>query len=191
MQNLNFILDQQKIHAAMKAKGISSIEALSQKLNVHRNTILPYLSGQRALPDCLDRLLKFLDLTPADSIVKNVKLQKQPGLDIAPLISSLIKSQPDNAYILFGSRASNSHKKYSDYDIGVYKMGGLPFHELSKLIDLSEEWESEKSFDVNLTNLTLADTSFLEEIRKSWIFLGGNLEAWINVQMKAGISLYE
>lgn len=191
MQNLNFIINQVKIYSAMKAKGIRSIEELSQKLDVHRNTIIPYLSGQRALPDCLDRLLKFLDLSPADSIIENVTAKKQHGLQIASLISTFIKLQPENAYVLFGSRSNSTHKKYSDYDIGVYKIDSLSFHELSKLIDLAEEWESERPIDVNLTNLTLADKEFLNELRKSWVFLGGSFEAWIKLQEKAEIFLYE
>ena len=191
MQFLNFIINEEKINSAMKAKGINTIEELSKQLNVHRNTILPYLSGQRALPDCLDRMLKLLDLTPADAIVKNVKSKIQPGLEISPLLSKLITSQTENSYVLFGSRAKRTNKKYSDYDIGVYRINKLPFSDLSKLIDLTDDWESDKSYDVNLTNLTLADTDFLQNIRRDWIFLGGNLEAWVELQKKAGIELYE
>ena len=191
MQNLNFIISDSIIFTAMRRKGITSVEELSKKLNVHRNTILPYLGGQRALPDCLDRLLKFLDLSPGEAIVKNVKSQKQYGLEIAPLVSRLIKQAPDNTYVLFGSRAKNTYKKYSDYDLGVYNTENLTLRELSKLIDYAKEWELDKPYDVNLTNLTLADTNFLEEIRNDWVFLGGNLESWIELQKKAKITLYE
>lgn len=191
MHKLNFIIHGEKIALAMKAKGIHTIEELSKQLNVHRNTILPYLSGQRALPDCLDRMLKLLDIAPGDAIVKNVKSKIQPGLEISPLISQLVTSQPKNAYVLFGSRAKRTNKKYSDYDIGIYRINNLPFSELSKLIDLTEEWKSNKSYDVNVTNLSLADIDFLHNIQNDWIFLGGNLEAWIDLQKKIGIELYE
>ncbi len=187
----NFVLNETKIHAAMKDKGFGSIEALASALGVHRNTILPYLSGDRALPDCLDRMLKILDLSPGEAITKNIKSRHQPGLEISALMSSLVKLAPENAYILFGSRARGNFRKHSDYDIGVYNIGGLPFTEFSKLIDLAEEWEETKHYDVNLTNLTLSDSNFLLEVRADWIYLGGSLEAWIELQKQAGISLYE
>ena len=187
----NFILDEAKVHTAMKNKGFGSIESLANALGVHRNTILPYLSGDRALPDCLDRMLKILELSPGEAITKNIKSQHQPGLEISALISSLVQLAPENAYILFGSRARGNFRKHSDYDVGVYKIGGLPFAELSKLIDLTEAWEETKHYDVNLTNLTLSDSDFLLEVRASWVYLGGSLEAWIELQKQAGISLYE
>lgn len=160
-------------------------------MRVHRNTILPYLSGKRAFPDCLDRLLKILDLSPGEAIIPNAKFQSQAGLEIAPLVGSLVKLCPENAYILFGSRASGTYRKHSDYDVGVYKVGGLPFAEFSKLIDLAEDWNSDKHYDVNLSNFSLVDKDFLAEIRNSWIFIGGNLEAWVSLQKQAEIVLYE
>ena len=187
----NFILNAAKVHSAMFAKGFETIESLAKALGVHRNTILPYLSGQRAFPDCLDRMLKLLDLEPGEAIAHNIKSQHQYGLEIAPLISSLVKSDPDNAYILFGSRAKGNFRKYSDYDVGVYKIGGLAFADFSKLINFAQEWNGDKYYDVNLSNFTLIDKEFLLEIRKSWIFLAGNLEAWIEIQKHAGINLYE
>lgn len=175
----------------MKAKGIGSIEELSKKLNVHRNTITPYLAGKRGLPDCLDRMLELLDLSPAEAILKNVQSSRQAGLEIAELVSKLVVSQAPNAYILFGSRARKTAKQYSDYDIGVFNKTDLSFSDFSKLIDIAEEAEQSLPFDINLTNLNLADQSFLQEIRKDWIFIGGSLDSWISLQEKANIKLYE
>jgi len=187
----NFILDSSVVYAAMKEKGFKTIDSLARELGVHRNTLLPYLMGERALPDCLDRLLKLLDLTPAEAINKNNITKQQYALEIAMLISRLTSKAPDCAFVLFGSRAKGTNRKHSDYDVGVFRRENLPFDLFSSLIDLSEEWEADKSYDVNISNLTGADQNFLKEISKDWIFIGGDLLSWVDLQNKAEIELYE
>jgi predicted nucleotidyltransferase len=187
----NFILDTSRVYGAMKAKGFSTFDSLANELGVHRNTLLPYFTGQRGLPDCLDRLLNLLDLTPAEALGKNLTVKHQPALDIAPLLSLLVQQAPDCAFVLFGSRARGDHRKHSDYDTGVFRREDLPFNLFSPLIDLCEDWKKEKQYDVNVTNLTVADYIFLKEISRDWVFLGGDLLSWIELQKKAGIELYE
>jgi predicted nucleotidyltransferase len=191
LKRKNFTLDSSRVYAAMKDKGFGTIDSLAVELGVHRNTILPYLVGDRALPDCLDRLLKLLDLTPAEAITRNTRTKQQYALNIAGLVSSLVKQAPDGAFVLFGSRAKGTYRKHSDYDIGIFKTKGMPFNELSSLIDITESWEADKPYDVNLTNLEIADAGFLKEISKDWVFLGGDLLAWVYLQMRAEIELYE
>ncbi len=191
MQKLNYVIDETEVLAAMKAKGYKSIEELSKALNVHRNTISAYLCGQRALPESLDRLMYLLDVSPAQVIVRNLNSKKQFGLDIADVVSSMINLCPDKAYVLFGSRARGSNKKYSDYDIGVYCRDEMQFSQFSKLIDLAQEHQSEKPYDINLSNLCLADSKFLFEIKNDWQYLGGDFLSWVELQKKAEIELYE
>lgn len=191
MQGLNFILDSEKVYFAMKERGYSSIEELANALGVHRNTIFPYLSGDRALPDCLDRLLFMLNLSPREALIPNYRTKKQYGLELSMLLSDLVQANPLCAFFLFGSRARGDFKKYSDYDLGVYSKNGLGFSEFSKLIDLAKKWEEDKHYDVNLTNFTLADAEFIMNVSRDWVFLGGDLASWVDLHKKAGIKLYE
>jgi plasmid maintenance system antidote protein VapI len=67
----NYILNTHLVRHAMQLKGFKTIEHIANTLGVHRNTITPYFSGERALPDCLDRLLHILGLSPSDALIKN------------------------------------------------------------------------------------------------------------------------
>jgi predicted nucleotidyltransferase len=187
----NYILDTSKVYSAMRVKGFKTLESLAKDLGVHRNTLLPYLTGKRALPDCLDRLLNLLDLTPGEALTKNNISKAQHALEIAELISSLSMKAPDCSFVLFGSRARGTNRTYSDYDIGVYRKNGLAFKTISKLMDLCSEWNEKKHYDVNISNLNIADNDFLKEISKDWIFLGGDFTSWIELNNKSGITLYE
>jgi len=92
---------------------------------------------------------------------------------------------------LFGSRARGDHKKYSDYDIGIYSKEGIEFSEHSKLIDIAEEYQNERPYDINLSNLNNADKKFLLEIKKDWKFLTGDFLSWLELQEKSETVLYE
>lgn len=178
------ILDQKRFEEAMRRQGFSSIGALAKAVGVHRNTIHYYLSGHGVFPEKLEKLFSRLSIRPADVLVQ----KKQPGADplstIAPLIDRLQSRFPEVAFVLFGSRARNTARPYSDWDVGVYCHHGISHEQYRIMRHEKEDWEEQSPYMVDVTNLNRADEDFLKSVSRGWIFLGGNLGSWLALNQK-------
>lgn len=190
MANSEIIVSKVAIFNAMEKKGISSIKELAKQIGVHRNTINPYLSGERALPEALENLLLYLEIPPAEAFKKKENAILEPAKEISSLLSELYSFGYEKAFVLFGSRARNKAKKYSDFDLGVYQPGDLPFKEFSLMLDVVADWNEKNTTEVQLTNLNFADQVFLHKILEDLIFVGGNYHSYIQLQKKIGVTIY-
>ena len=77
-----------------------------------------------------------------------------------------------------------SVNKYSDFDIGVFKNGKLPFELFQRIVLAKNEIEEDLPFFVDLVDINRADIDFLRRISKSWIFLTGKQGDWIELQRR-------
>lgn len=183
MQNVhNFILDQSLLHQALKRAGFQSYGELAQELGIHRNTISAYVNGLRCLPEALERILLRLKLDPGQVLRLN-PLAKAGQIesrvkDILPILERLNIALPQACFVLFGSRARGTEKKYSDYDVGLFFDGDLAFSTYSRLLDMVAEWNEQSLHVVELVHLRKEEKDFLSNIAKDMIFLCGNLAAW-------------
>lgn len=180
-----YYLDKDKFYASLASSGYSSVEELAKSLGVHRNTIHYYLKGKPIISTKLSAIIKGLGVGLMDIISKEPELQF-PQEPIAALIDQLLDKTPEFTYVLFGSRARKSAKKYSDFDIGVYREKGIPLSDYLNLLRQRDELEDDSAFFIDLVNLNNADREFITEISKDWIFLGGKQRDWLALQKLAG-----
>jgi len=89
--------------------------------------------------------------------------------------------------VLFGSRAREKSKKYSDWDIGVYCEEGLNHELYRKMRRTKEEFEESLPHLIDLVNLNWADDDFLKRAQRGWQFLGGSLKSWLALKRKAAL----
>ena len=190
-ENPPFTLNPDVIAEALQAKGYKSVRDFAERLGLHRNTVGNYLNGQAVLPEALERMLLALDLSPGQALRETVLRRKVPGLRITRLLEQLGQAAPENAIVLFGSRARGTHKPFSDYDLGVFREAGIPFQKFSRLLDITEEWNGQELSTVQLVNLSAADEQFLHGICNDACFVGGNTEQWAAFLKKSGVVPYE
>jgi len=190
-ENRPHIVNPEVIRGAMLGKGFSSVEQLAHSLGLHRNTVGNYLQGSPALPSALSRILDALELSAEQVFEGGPFRRKIPGLMIAGLVADLHALLPQAAIVLYGSRARGSAKRYSDYDLGVYRSEGIPFKEFSPLASAVEEFNGRSLRTTQLTNLCYADKKFLAAIGKDLTFLAGCMRAWLDLLKKTGTIVYE
>lgn len=162
------------LKAAIKKSPYKSIESLSAALGIHRNTINHYLSGASVFPKSLENIFKVLQINPWD-VIQNKKEESKYKVDIIyPIVEKLNAVCPEACYILFGSRARNEEKQFSDFDIGTFVNKELSFDDFYKIKEVADEAAEDLPVEVDLVNLTKADTNFFVSIKKGYKFLGGS-----------------
>ncbi|NLD28056.1 MAG: nucleotidyltransferase domain-containing protein [Myxococcales bacterium] len=127
-----------------------------------------------------------LGLKPQDFIIDIPDEAAAPIEKIAPIIDRLHEEFPDVTFILFGSRAKGTAAKYSDWDIGALRAGGLPHDEYKKVLIRKDELVEDFPYFVDMVNLDRADAAFLREASRGWVFLTGRLADWI--EFKKGVA---
>ena len=89
------------------------------------------------------------------------------------------------------TRARASAKRYSDYDVGIYRQNALPFPLFSRLLDLTSAWNEESLLMAQLVDLSRPGESLLGDIAEDLQFLAGSRRAWCDLLQNAGVQLYE
>lgn len=179
-----YILDEHQFQTQLKKKGYRSISQLAKNLGIHRNTIHHYLSGNSVFPEKLDAIFLALDLDFKEAIVKRQKFTEDIAAPIAKVIDELHAKFPEATFILFGSRAQGTARKYSDWDLGVFCRKGLPHEVFCKIRRKKIEFEEKSPYFIDLINLNRGDQDFLKEVSQHWIFLTGKRQDWIELQKK-------
>ncbi|HQH26758.1 MAG TPA: helix-turn-helix domain-containing protein [Oligoflexia bacterium] len=187
MKEGHYVIDAERLSRALRDKGFRSFRELARELKLHRNTISNYLTGGPVLPDALERILSRLELTPGEVLKHSAPRRKVPGLEIAEFAAQLNRTDPDAVFVLFGSRSRGSAKRFSDYDIGIFKSTGLEFAAYSRLLNIAADWNEQQIPEVQLVNLNAADDGFLGAIRDDMKFLSGSLLEWTLLQKRCGI----
>lgn len=185
------VLDAARLQREIHHRGFSSVQDFADAVGVHRNTVGNYLSGKTALPSALAKMLAALDLAPAEVLSLRLWRRQVPGLLVSDLIGALHTAVPEAAFALFGSRARGRAKRYSDYDIGVFRLRPLEFPTFSRLLDRVSAWNEESLVMAQLVDLTHAEASFLRGLAEDLIFLAGSHAAWCELLRKTGMQLHE
>jgi predicted nucleotidyltransferase len=105
----------------------------------------------------------------------------QSTRQIADLTDQIARKDPAACVVLFGSRARGRHKRFSDFDIGVYNQSSIPFATLSAMLSCVDDFNETSMHTAQLTNLSDADSAFLREIGPDLRFLAGSNVAWNNL----------
>jgi transcriptional regulator with XRE-family HTH domain len=169
--NVNFVLDVEKLKAFSRKAGIQTIGELCEKANIHKNSITPYLKGERS---------PFTQVVLDIAAALRVSAQDLVGVgedhivtDLRSRLGTLMES--GWSLFLFGSRARGSEKKFSDIDVGV--TGGkvkLSFSDFSIFKSKAEDAYDNYPLSLNLVNLDMAPADFLLNIEPDLTFICGN-----------------
>ena len=169
------VINKGKFQEALLREGFSSIGELCSTLKIHRNSISRYLSGAPVLPKVIQAALDRLKLEPQDAFQKVKKESEINYISIlSPIVGKVVTKFPNTAVMLFGSRAKSTAKRYSDFDLGIIGERPLSLSELSTLKQIVEEASEDLPYFIEVADLKRADSAFLDSIKKTAIFLGGN-----------------
>ena len=191
VESAHIVVDASRLQREISRRGFSSVKDFADSVGVHRNTVGNYLSGKTSLPNALARILAALDLPPAEVLSLHQRRRQMPGLVLSDLIGDLHTAVPEAAFVLFGSRARGTAKRYSDYDLGVFRPDPLDFPTFSRLLDRVSEWNEESLATAQLVDLTHAEATFLGVLAEDFVFLTGSHAAWCGLLRKAGMQLHE
>ena len=176
------ILDNNKLSLALSRKGIRSTLALSRLSGIHRNTLAPYLNGEKSIySNAILDLAKFLELDPERLRVED---STTPDLFINKLADdahqTFANSYPELAIFLFGSRAKQKARKFSDYDLAV--TNGLKPISAKDFLTMKEYVCNEAdnfAWKIDLVNIDQAPTWFLSDLgSEPTRLLAGSSEAY-------------
>ncbi len=181
-----YIIDKRLFNEGLKNKGYRTIGELAQALGLHRNTIHYYLSGHSVFPEALERIIDTIGLNFQDVIVKKEE-PISPVEAITPVIDRLQADFPNVAFVLFGSRAKGVSKKYSDWDIGVYRSGGLPHEVYREIVKKKNDLAEDLPFFIDIVNFNNADLPFLREAARGWSFLTGGMQSFLELKKRAAL----
>jgi predicted nucleotidyltransferase len=176
-----FILNREGFLTALSQGGYSSVSELAGALGVHRNSLSNYLNGGQIFPEVLEKALLALRLDPAKVIKLGAPTVDESTRVIAELSDRIAQKDVRCCVVLFGSRARGRHKRFSDFDLGVYVKGGIPFAEFSSMLSYVDEFNEATMHTAQLTNISEADDSFLTEIGPDLQFLAGSHVAWTSL----------
>ncbi len=190
-ESTQIVLDAARLQRGIRERGFSSVKDFADRVGVHRNTVGNYLAGKTALPNALGTMLAALDLAPGEVLSLRLRRRQMPGLLVSDLVGVLHTDVHEAAFVLFGSRARGTAKRYSDYDIGVFCTTPLEFSVFSRLLDHVSAWNEETLVTAQLVDFTHAETSFLSAVAQDLVFLAGSHAAWCELLRKAGIHLHE
>lgn len=175
-------LDPEKFSKALKQSRIKSILELSRRVGLHRNTINHYLAGHSVYQAGYEKICTFLKKTPDDLVKKEKKSFLTP--ELAQFVDTLHHGFPHISFVLFGSRARSTFKKFSDWDIGFFSSQKISHADHLRLLRLKGEFLENSLEFIDLVNLNRADRDFLISCRNDLIFLTGSLSDWRNLQKR-------
>lgn len=184
MQMGIYTLNKEAFFQALHKRGFKSASQLSTSIGAHRNSLSHYLKGGSVIPEILERALALLNMDPTSILKLNLSDTSDSTQVIAELSDQIAQMSPQSCVVLFGSRARGRPKPFSDFDLGVYAKGGLPFRTLSLMLSLVDQWNNSTMKTAQLTNLSEADRDFLREISTDLIFTSGSSVAWNDLQAR-------
>ena len=176
-----FILNKDSFLATLRASSYRSMSALAAAIGVHRNSLSNYVNGGPVFPEVLERALLALQADPATMITRVTPAFDQSPRVVAELTDRIARRDPMACVVLFGSRARGRHKRFSDFDIGVYSQKGIPFAMFSEMLSDVDDFNEASMHTAQLTNISEADRIFLREIGPDLKFLAGSNVAWNNL----------
>ncbi|OGQ50308.1 MAG: hypothetical protein A3I09_00855 [Deltaproteobacteria bacterium RIFCSPLOWO2_02_FULL_47_10] len=180
------IIDKRLFNEGLKNKGYRTIGEFANALGFHRNTIHYYLSGHGVFPEALESIINALGLNFQDAIVK--KEEPVSPIEVIMLIIDQLQADfPKVAFVLFGSRSKGVFKKYSDWDIGVYKAGGMLHEFYREIVKKKNDLAEDLPFFIDIVNFNNADLVFLKEAAKWWSFLTGSLQSFSELKKKVAL----
>jgi len=170
-----YILNKELFETLVKSRGFSSVSDFAATAGVHRNTLRAYLSGSSSVfASSFNKICEALEVDPLELIASG----ETSTAAIRRLLRDVSIGHPQCAFMLMGSRASGSHKTYSDWDIGITKgREKLSSAEYLKIKSHIQDLADDLPQSVDVVNLDQAPMWFLDEMDTAPQLLAGNRNA--------------
>lgn len=178
---MEIVLNRDRILSALERRGLSSVREIAERLDTHRNTLSLYLNSHPLISKPVAALIELSGVPLGEALMWSHPETSKPYEPIAKELDILKREFPEYAFVLFGSRTKGKAKKYSDFDVGVFKVRGSISKDISALNIRKSELEERCPYMIQIVDLSHADKEFIKEIAPSWIFLGGSLESWVEL----------
>ena len=167
---MSYLLDLDKITLLSADSGLRSLAELCKKAKINKNSITPYIKGERSpFTQVVLDIANALNTSPLDLVSTGEdKITKEIKSRLAPLLEESV------AIFLFGSRARKTNKKFSDIDIGV--TGGInkiDFETFSLFKSRVDDAFDDYHLSVSLVNLDIAPLDFLVNIENDLVYFNG------------------
>ena len=181
------ILNLEKIKSLMDKSSIASFTELAERASIHRNTIYPILRGERSpFTDSFLSLCQALGAEPTELLNTSETTYEQTLISsLRNTYAAFREAHPTLAFFLFGSRASGSAKKFSDFDVGV--TGGKNVLSANGFLTLQEFLLQElEDFPckVDILHFDSAPSVFLKGFYGNIIHLVGDSESTAYIEGK-------
>lgn len=172
-------VDSEKMKSLFARAGYKSLAEFARAHGFNRATIHNYLKGLGPFPQVYYSICDALSADPI-SILSPVTGSKIDDVsEIMPIVRTIAAHEEGIAAGIFGSRAKGTHRKYSDWDLGITRgarpLGGEEFLRLRRsLVDAIDVLPRR----VDFINLDAAPEWFLGDIDYEPIFLTGDSNSW-------------
>lgn len=179
---MKYELDQKKFKQCLLNRGYKNVYHFASRHAIHRNTLHNLLKGKSVFANSFEKIAKILSIDPLELLVpKSPFVSTIPNLhELRPIVAKLVKKNKKMAVVLLGSRAKQTAKEYSDWDLGIFSypepIAGIPYLRYKRLV---EDWSDNLVRQVDVVNLNQAPLWFLENLKDSAIFLDGHRESFI------------
>ena len=170
-----------KVRESMKARNIPSWSALADQAGIHRNSLLPYLQGEKsAYATTFLRLCESLELSPEELISPSDPRDEHGVFNLVrDLWGSFRAQEPETAFFLFGSRACGKSQAFSDYDIGVTAGSkGLVSDVFLEMKEYLSQTVDDLPIKVDLVNFDIAPIWFLSKFNGDICFICGSTKSF-------------
>ena len=172
--NVKYVLSKELLQQYGERNGFRSFGEICEAANIHKNSLTPYLKGDRSpYTQVVLDLARVLNVAPSNLV--DVKAG-DVVYDLQTMILPIVEDK-ELAFFMFGSRARRTEKKFSDIDIGI--TGGMNKLDFEKFVLLKSEIEDlfeNYPYTLNIVNLDIAPDDFLLSIEKDLTFIFGNKE---------------
>lgn len=176
------IINDAEFKSQLKEKEINSISNLALISGLHRNTLYPLIRGEVSpFTETYLTLCKVLQVSPL-FLIKNEEGSELEVIkeSIRLIINEEKQERSHYAFFLYGSRASNKARKFSDYDIGV--TGGevmIPWRDFLSMKESLEILCEDLSVKVSILNFDEAPESFLDDFDSPLKFIYGSTQSFL------------
>ncbi len=170
---MNLILNTRLIKDLI-SRHFSNMGDFASAIGVHRNSLSNYLSGKAILPDVVEKTLNYLNISSKDVFLLVESKPQEIVKILSPVVGAIIMKYPDVAVVLFGSRARNTARKYSDIDLGIIAEAPMTLTKWSEIRNIVDEHLTDLPYLADVVDLKRADSEFTENIINDLKFLGGN-----------------
>ncbi len=172
-----YSISREKLQLAMAKIGLRSLAELSRKSHLHRNTLYPLINGERSpYSSSYIELCKTLRVSPQDLLDSATESVRSEIFSIAESIIRTFSVLNSNLVVfLFGSRASGTHKTFSDYDLGL--TGGENTITATLFLKIKEhvsQLADDLPVKVDILNFDAAPLSFIRDFDSALEFLAGD-----------------